>query len=243
MNFPKNIFQTWKTKDVPDKWKKGQESVINKNPGWNYVLLTDKDNDRIVKDYFPDFYQTFISFQYPIQRADAIRYCVLYLFGGIYLDLDYICNKSFNDLVLEKEVGLTFSRNTKGVYTNSVLISQPHSEFWLMCIQKMKSPLLLYKKLSKHLRIMFSTGPMMINNIAKKYPNFIQTIDNLHVPCNSCNKVCNQDKKYYLTPIEGKSWNSLDSTLINYIFCNKRKCISVVTILIVILIIIKFKLF
>ena len=55
MNFPKNIFQTWKTKDVPDKWKDAQKSVIDMNPGWNYTLLTDDDNDRIVKENFPYF--------------------------------------------------------------------------------------------------------------------------------------------------------------------------------------------
>ena len=70
MNFPKNIFQTWKTKDVPDNWKSAQKSVIENNPNWNYKLLTDLDNDQIVKDNFPDFYQTYISFPYPIQRAE-----------------------------------------------------------------------------------------------------------------------------------------------------------------------------
>ena len=241
MNFPRNIFQTWKTDTVPDKWKEGQQSVIKMNPNWKYTLLTDADNDKLVKDYFPDFYHTFVTFQYPIQRADAIRYCVLYLFGGVYLDLDYICNKSFDDLVLEKQVGLTFSGNTKGIFTNSILLSQKGSEFWLMCIQKMQSPLLMYKKVSKHLRIMFSTGPMMLNNMAKQYPGFIQTFDNLHVPCNSCNKICEVDKKYYLTPTEGKSWNSWDSKLFNFVLCNKRKCASIFIILIVTLILIKFK--
>ena len=72
MNFPRNIFQTWKTKDIPDNWKEAQKSVINMNPGWNYILLTDDDNDRIIKENFPDFYNIFISFPYPIQRADAV---------------------------------------------------------------------------------------------------------------------------------------------------------------------------
>ena len=118
-----NIFQTWKTSEVPVHWKKAQQSVISMNPNWKYTLLTDDDNDSIVKQYFPDFYPYYISFPYPIQRADAVRYCALYLYGGIYLDLDYICNKSFDSIKLTAEVGLIKSNNTPGIFTNSFFIS------------------------------------------------------------------------------------------------------------------------
>jgi mannosyltransferase OCH1-like enzyme len=37
------------------------------------------------------FLETFDSYPYPIQRADAIRYFVLHHFGGIYIDLDDVC--------------------------------------------------------------------------------------------------------------------------------------------------------
>lgn len=222
MNFPRNIFQTWKTKDVPDNWKEAQKSVIEKNPTWKYTLLTDQDNENIVKENFPDFYQTFISFKYPIQRADAIRYCLLYLYGGIYLDLDYICNKSFDDLSLKREVGLIRSGNTKNVFTNSFLISQKGSSFWLKCIEKMKQPLPWYKKISKHVEIMNSTGPLLVNNLANKFPEYIETLKDISTPCDICNiKKCKVDNNYYLTNIEGGSWNSWDSLLLNYIYCNQ----------------------
>jgi len=235
MNLPRNIFQTWKTKDVPDNWKKAQQSVIQKNPNWNYVLLTDDDNDRIVKENFPDFYQTFISLKYPIQRADAIRYCILYLYGGIYLDLDYICNKSFDDLSLQKEVGLVYSNNVK-IFTNSVLISQKGSEFWLKCIEQIKKPLPWYKKFTKHLEIMNSTGPMMINNIAKKYPMYIEILFNITVKCDVCNiNICVKDNQYYLTPIEGQTWNSWDTLLLNKIYCNKNTVLLIIIILTIII--------
>jgi mannosyltransferase OCH1-like enzyme len=237
MNFPKNIFQTWKTKNVPDNWKEAQQSVIQKNPNWNYILLTDDDNDRIVKENFPDFYQTFISFKYPIQRADVIRYCVLYLYGGIYLDLDYICNKSFDDLSLQKEVGLVYSNNIK-IFTNSVLISQKSSEFWLKCIEQTKKLLPWYKKITKHFEIYNSTGPMMINNIANKNMNYVQIFTNIYVPCNTCNinvNSCVQNNEYYLTPIQGQTWNSWDTLLLNKIYCNKNTVLLIIIILTIII--------
>ena len=35
----KFIFQTWKTTEVPEKWKKAQESVINMNKDFEYKLF------------------------------------------------------------------------------------------------------------------------------------------------------------------------------------------------------------
>lgn len=232
MNFPKNIFQTWKNKNVPEKWKLAQQSVIAKNQNWKYVFLTDDDNDTIVKTYFPDFYQTFINYKYPIQRADAIRYCVLYLYGGIYLDLDYMCNKSFDDITLNREIGLTLSGNTKNIFTNSVLISQKGSQFWLLVLQEMQKSIPKYKKISKHLEIMNTTGPLMLNRVAHKHITYIETFTNLQVPCNSCVKICDVDNNYYLTPIEGKSWNSWDSNLLNFIMCNKEIIILIIILFI-----------
>lgn len=230
-----NIFQTWKTDTVPAEWADAQKSVINMNPNWNYRLLTDKDNDSIVKENFPDFYETFTSFKYPIQRADAIRYCVLYLYGGIYIDLDYICNKSFDSIVLDKEVGLIKSNNTPGIFTNSFLMSKPKSEFWLLCISEMKKKLPWYKKITKHFEIMNSTGPLMINGLAHKNKDYIQELFSIQTPCNVCNiDICKSDNNFYITPIPGSSWHSWDSALLNHLMCNKEFYVIIILFLITI---------
>jgi mannosyltransferase OCH1-like enzyme len=223
MNFPKNIFQTWKNSVVPDNWKDAQQSVIEKNPNWKYTLLTDTDNDIIVKQHFLDFYRTFVSFKYPIQRADAIRYCVLYLYGGIYLDLDYVSLKSFDSLSLATEVGLIKSSNVD-TFTNSFLCSQPKSYFWILCIQKMTTKLPFYLNIFKHTTIMNSTGPLMINNVATRNKKYITNLTNITVPCNICNlnnNTCSDLPGYYIMPIQGGSWNSVDSEIFNFILCNK----------------------
>ena len=40
---PKIIHQTWKTKEVPEKWKKSQEEWQRLHPDWLYILWTDED--------------------------------------------------------------------------------------------------------------------------------------------------------------------------------------------------------
>ena len=238
MEIPKIIFQTWKTYDVPDNWKFAQKTVKEKNKDWKYVLLSDDDNLAIVKKNFPDFLPYFINFKYNIQRADAIRYMVLYLYGGVYIDLDYQAIKPFDKIILEKdkEVGLIKSSNIDCI-TNSFLCSHKGAKFWLECIEEMKKS---YKwwYFTKHLKIMCSTGPLMINKIYKKNMDKSQLLE-ITVPCSVCNiDECAYNKKYFLRGIRGDSWHSWDSYMINIIHCNKISIFYIILIIILIIIII-----
>lgn len=232
MEIPKIIFQTWKTYDIPDNWKYAQKTVKEKNKNWKYVLLSDDDNLKIVKKYFPDFLPYYVNFKYNIQRADAIRYMVLYLYGGVYLDLDYQAIKPFGSIFLEKgkEVGLIKSSNINFM-TNSFLCSHKGSNFWLECIEEMKKPAKIWY-FTKHFEIMGTTGPIMINRLYKKNRDKVQILE-INVPCDACNiDNCPYNKKYYLRAIYGQSWNSLDSFIINFVNCNIKSIIYVILILI-----------
>jgi mannosyltransferase OCH1-like enzyme len=238
MEIPKIIFQTWKTYDVPDNWKFSQKTVKEKNKDWKYVLLSDEDNLKIVKKYFPDFLPYYVNFKYNIQRADAIRYMVLYLYGGVYLDLDYQAIKPFGSIILEKgkEVGLVKSSNVNCI-TNSFLCSHKGAKFWLECIEEMKKP---YKwwYFTKHLKIMCSTGPLMIDRVYKANINKSQLLE-ITVPCSVCNiDECSYNKKYFLRGIRGDSWHSWDSYMINIIHCNKISILYIILIIILTIIII-----
>jgi len=233
----KFIFQTWKNNIIPDKWKDAQLSVIKNNPDYEYKLFTDDDNRRIVKKYFPDFLLYYDNFEYDIQRADAIRYMILYLYGGIYLDLDYICNHSFNELIFEKPIGLNKSINQSWTFTNSIMISSVKLHpIWLECLQQMKKKTPFFIR-GKHLKVMTSTGPIMLTRSAKKYKQDIQILDIIQ-QCNVCNiKQCNIDRNYILTPIEGSSWLESDSKFYIWLFCNKKIIKYIICIFIIIIII------
>ena len=98
VKIPMNIMQTWKTNKLPDYWVASQKAIFKFMPHWKYTLMTDDDNYEFVTKYFPDFLKYFKAFEYPIQRADAIRYMWLYVHGGLYLDLDLEIVKCLDDI-------------------------------------------------------------------------------------------------------------------------------------------------
>jgi len=87
---PNIIHQTFCSKILPEEIV----SVIKKNKNicknCKFLFYDDDDCETIIKDYFNDeIYNTYkkINPSYGAMRADFFRYCILYLYGGIYLDI------------------------------------------------------------------------------------------------------------------------------------------------------------
>jgi hypothetical protein len=40
---PKILHQTWKSREIPEKWKAAQQSCLSLHPDWEYKLWTDAD--------------------------------------------------------------------------------------------------------------------------------------------------------------------------------------------------------
>jgi hypothetical protein len=88
---PKLIHQTWKTKDDP-RVDRLRLSWIDRHPGFQYVLYDDHDIDRFIRKYFDDrVYFTYKRIVNGSLKADFFRYCVLYIHGGVYVDIDLYC--------------------------------------------------------------------------------------------------------------------------------------------------------
>lgn len=234
---PRSVMQTWKNNDVPKHWLPSYDSARTKLKKWNHVLMTDSMNDSFVRTYFPKFHRTFTSFRHNIQRADAIRYCYLYVHGGIYMDLDvevlseYRIEEEINKAFDQKpnaEVALTRSGNVGSMFTNSFLVSKPRATFWLHCLEEMmRHPRGRWFCYGKHLEVMHSTGPSMVTRVARKYPALVSEVDSkLFQPCSVCELMRPSSKGSCTRPgavmriLRGSSWNGADSNLYNFVMCN-----------------------
>jgi mannosyltransferase OCH1-like enzyme len=238
VTIPKLIMQTWKNKDIPKKWAISPKSIKKYMPDWEYVLMTDKDNRKFVKKHFPDFLPYYDGFTHNIQRADAIRYMYLYVNGGIYMDLDFEVQHSLDDLfVSDSEVYLVSSGNIGSYITNSFMASKPGCRLWLEMIEAMKKPLPWYY-LGKHIEVMCSTGPVMLNHVVKNSTVVYSVLPpKLIMPCSVCESCCKAEGAY-LRPLEGSSWVTYDTKFYNFFLCKWRKLLVVLGILLFILLIV-----
>ena len=239
---PKIIHQTWKNNIIPDNWSAAVESCKSKHADYQYILWTDETMDDFVKSSYPNFYQTYISYKYNIQRCDAFRYMVLYAYGGIYLDMDIICKKKLDNL-LTYDIVFVKSENID-IYTNWFLMSIPQHPFILYSIEQLSLTCNKYNFLGKHIHVYYSTGPLFLSNNINKYK--LNNIHNNYIllkneSSGDCT-ICNKDKCVggsYFSHIKGQSWNDNDSHIYNFILCQYKKII--VFIILIILIIFYYK--
>lgn len=223
VKIPKIIMQTWKNQNVPLHWLPSPQSIQEQMPDWTYRLMTDEDNRNFVAEHFPDFLPYYDKFEYPIQRADAIRYCWLYVNGGIYIDLDIELLQPLDPLFIDDiDLFLVASGNIGSCITNSFMASKPRSPFWLEVIEEMKKPPSAWS-LGKHWKVMNTTGPLMLDRVAKRSKYTYSALPSkLIMPCSVCDNIC-QPKGAYVRPLPGQSWCGIDSMCYNFLLCNWRK--------------------
>ncbi|KAK6330825.1 membrane-bound alpha-1,6- mannosyltransferase Initiation-specific [Orbilia javanica] len=95
IEFPKHIYQTWKTAYLPQVAYDRQKSWVLNNPSHKYTLLTDITALQYVTEYFnttdPYIVHLYKNFPQRILAADLLRYLIAYKSGGLYVDIDTIC--------------------------------------------------------------------------------------------------------------------------------------------------------
>lgn len=85
---PRLIHQTWRDADLPAPFAQLAAKWRQHHPKWRWRLWTDLENRAFVADHFPAMLALYDSYPHPIQRVDMVRYLILYVEGGLFVDLD-----------------------------------------------------------------------------------------------------------------------------------------------------------
>lgn len=179
---PKIIHQTWKTKNI-NTYAQGIIGVKSQNnwkklyPTYKYILWTDKDiNKYINKNEL--YKKTYNSLNEKIKKIDFFRYIILYDFGGIYSDLDFIPQKKIPEYIFNNDfIGYKASRNHQFYYNNEYA-NIDNDGIWVLgqaffgCKKKHEGLKYLIENIIENKNSKISplkhTGPEKINEIFKK---------------------------------------------------------------------------
>lgn len=175
---PKIIHQTYKNYDLPDIYKMCQNEIKKLHPDFEYRFYTDDDMDRLMKTEFPEYYDKFNELPRMIMKIDMFRYFLMYKYGGLYIDMDYLMFKPF-DLLNEKVVIPTnrdLIDNKPTNLGNCIFASVPNHPFWKSLMDT------LFTTDRKNLSfdgsdnvikdtVLNSTGPMFVFDMYNRYLN------------------------------------------------------------------------
>jgi len=101
-NIPKKIFQTWETADIEPEFQQIIDKWKYHNPTYEYIFQDAEQRVEFIRNNFEknvlDAYKKIIPGAY---KCDLWRYCILYIYGGFYADIDTLCMGKLDSLTNE----------------------------------------------------------------------------------------------------------------------------------------------
>jgi mannosyltransferase OCH1-like enzyme len=133
---PTNIFQTWHSKNLPPLMSKSIETIKQLNPRFKYYLYDDNDCREFIKNNFkPDVLNAYDRLIPGAYKADLWRYCILFIYGGIYLDIKYKPLNGFKFINLTEKPHMVADVNNIDIY-NALMVCLPKTDFLFKAIRK-----------------------------------------------------------------------------------------------------------
>lgn len=166
---PRIIHQIWVGKNpIHPSCVKAMQTVRELHPKWEYKLWTDEDVDSfpwVNKDLF-------LKTKNPGAKSDIWRYEILNLYGGVYLDVDFIMLKPL-DLIHQSysfySSFLVKDKNSKVVIANGVFGSTAHHPILQDIVHQITN--IKHIKSGSEKSIMNKVGPDFFTKRVIKYIN------------------------------------------------------------------------
>jgi mannosyltransferase OCH1-like enzyme len=136
MIIPTNIFQTWHSKFLPPKMVKSMATIQRLNPRFKYFLYDDNDCREFIRTHFkPDVLWAYDSLIPGAYKADLWRYCILFIHGGIYLDIKYTPLNGFKFINLIEKEHFVADIGNVNIY-NALMVCLPRNEILFKAIRQ-----------------------------------------------------------------------------------------------------------
>lgn len=181
--FPKIIHQIWLQgkQNMPDKYNEKIDLITSKHSDYKYIMWDEISILELINTN-PNWVKTYYSFLYLHQKVDYARYVILYICGGIYIDVDVKVIKSFDEILEKnKQYESVFSYTSANMaysvaqcshsqcLNNGIIISKPKSEILEILINHIDNNPHCNKLTPKVMCILHTTGPAIFTAIISKY--------------------------------------------------------------------------
>jgi mannosyltransferase OCH1-like enzyme len=139
------------------------ELLKRQNPGFKFFLFDDNDCANFIQQHFDkDVLDAYNNLNPGAYKADLWRLCILYIYGGIYLDIKLCCMNGFKLIELTEKNHFVKDRLGPLSIYNALMACQKSHPFLLLSINKIVENVKnkYYGNCS-----LCPTGPYMLGNL------------------------------------------------------------------------------
>lgn len=159
-----NLYEKRPDTDIAAKGSDAPKFCSDTNPNFTVNIWNTTAARGLLEQHYPWFIPTYESYSHPIQRVDAMKYFVLYHYGGIYSDLDISCRRSTEPLI---RYPAWFPEASPLGVNNDLMASRAKHPVLLDMLNSLKRR--NRNLIFPYLTIFWSTGPQFTSDILKEW--------------------------------------------------------------------------
>ena len=135
---PKIIYFYWDSETIHDVLQDNINFIKKQNKDHLVKVISPNDFIKLLEVNKPEllFYFNKLNKNLPALRADYVKYVLLYLYGGVYIDIKSRPKKPLDNLYKNIDLLLIKEELTKPHICNSFLVSKPKHIFFKKVIEK-----------------------------------------------------------------------------------------------------------
>jgi mannosyltransferase OCH1-like enzyme len=183
-NIPLTIYQSWHSNSVPKNMAKNIKKLLDKNPEFDYYLYSDEKCRSFIQNNFnEDVVNAFDTLIPGAYKSDLWRYCILYINGGVYLDIKFYSNISLLSTLNNKSIIFVKDRflydmpftSYYNIY-NAYMASTPNNIIFKYCIDDIVASckFKLYKNNPLDITGPGLLGSILIDKLPEKYNDYVK---------------------------------------------------------------------
>lgn len=163
---PKIIFQTYKSRNLQKGMFKAASSWKDKNPEFSYYFYDDEAQRALIENNFDSsVVAAYDRLDVGAFKADLWRYCVLYVYGGVYADIDTVCLRPLDQLIAATDKFIApFAGIVRGGIFNAFICAEAEHPFLKASIKR-STDMILNEEHDHPLAI---TGPLCMGRAINK---------------------------------------------------------------------------
>lgn len=166
---PKIIHTIWidigRGNEVLPKYEQNIRKLKQLHSGWSFKNWTEQEIIELIQFKHPYFLNTFLSYDVAIKKHDSARFIILDIFGGIYIDHDFIALKNLEPLLKFYELVLGNEEHDRYSPSNAFIGSVPNHPFLKRMIREMNNSEIAQKF------VLEATGCEIMKRVLSAYIN------------------------------------------------------------------------
>jgi len=166
MKIPKVFHRIWTVWDpqkphMPEIYKEFDKHLKKLHPDWKFVEWDEKKIEEFIKNHYPDFLETYLSYDSPTKKHDASRYLIVNHFGGVFIQHSIEISKNLEPLLAGYEAVFSEQDLANNTICNGFFAAKANHPVLKEIIKKLPE--------TTKLSISPATGPYLVTVLLHDY--------------------------------------------------------------------------